>query len=72
MALAGDDVAGTAVLITQRLADLARPGQILVSRTVKDLVAGSGHEFTDQGSQRLDEPAERWHLYTVDEPRGGR
>jgi DNA-binding SARP family transcriptional activator/pimeloyl-ACP methyl ester carboxylesterase len=72
VALAGDDVAGTAVLITQRLADLARPGQILVSRTVKDLVAGSGHEFTDQGSQRLDEPAERWHLYTVDEPRGGR
>jgi class 3 adenylate cyclase len=72
VAMAGEEVAGTAVLITQRLADLARPGQILVSRTVRDLVAGSGHEFTDQGSQRLDEPAERWHLYAVDDPRGGR
>ena len=41
----GDDIAGLAVHIGARVASLAGPGEVLVPRTVKDLVAGSGIEF---------------------------
>jgi pimeloyl-ACP methyl ester carboxylesterase len=69
--LAGEDVAGTAVRIAWHVAALAEPGQVLVSRTVKDLLVGSGYQFTDQGSHRLEAATEDWHLYAVAAPTAG-
>lgn len=51
--IVGDDVAGLGVHIGARVAALAGPGEVLVSRTVKDLVAGSGLEFVSRGVHRL-------------------
>ena len=51
--LVGDKVAGIAVHIGARVASLAGPGEVLVSQTVKDLVAGSGIEFEDRGAHEL-------------------
>jgi class 3 adenylate cyclase len=48
--LAGDHVRGIAVHIAARLVALAAPGEVLVSSTVKDLVAGSGLEFQERGA----------------------
>jgi len=45
----GDDIAGIAVHIGQRVSQAAEPGEVLVSRTVVDVVAGSGIEFDDRG-----------------------
>ena len=47
--LRGDDIGGIAVHIASRVAGLAGPGEVLVSRTVKDLTAGSGLTFEDRG-----------------------
>jgi pimeloyl-ACP methyl ester carboxylesterase len=55
----GDKIAGIAVHIGARVAALAGPGEVLVSSTVRDLVAGSGIEFEDRGLHELkglDEP----------------
>ena len=55
----GDKLAGIAVHIGSRVAAVARPGEVLVSSTVRDLVAGSGIEFVDRGLHELkglDEP----------------
>lgn len=49
----GDEIGGVAVHIGARLAALARAGEVLVSRTVKDLMAGSGIQFTDHGTHAL-------------------
>jgi class 3 adenylate cyclase len=49
----GDDIGGIAVHIGARVAALAGAGEVLVSSTVKDLVAGSGLRFGDRGSQSL-------------------
>lgn len=49
----GDDIAGLGVHIGARIAALAGPGEVLVSGTVRDLVAGSGLTFEDRGSQML-------------------
>ena len=51
--------------ITERVAALARPPEILVSRTVKDLVTGSGISFAERGSHDVDGPSERWPLFAV-------
>lgn len=51
--LRGDDVTGIAVNIGARVADLASASEVLVSRTVVDLVAGSGIEFEDRGDHEL-------------------
>jgi class 3 adenylate cyclase len=56
---------GIAVHIGARIAALARPGEVLVSRTVKDLVAGSGIEFDDRGDQKLKGIPGEWRLYAV-------
>ena len=48
----GADVGGIAVHIGASVGALARPSEVLVSSTVKDLVAGSGLAFTDRGSTR--------------------
>lgn len=61
----GDDVAGLAVHIGARVAALARPSEVLVSRTVKDLVAGSGIEFADRGVQALNGVPDEWQLYAA-------
>jgi len=58
-------LAGIAVHIGARIAALAQPGEVLVSRTVKDLVAGSGIEFDDRGDQELKGVPGEWRLYAV-------
>ena len=63
--LDGDDIAGIAVVIGARVAALAAPSEVLVSRTVKDLVAGSGLAFEDRGAYPLKGVPDEWHLYAV-------
>jgi class 3 adenylate cyclase len=62
--LAGDKVAGIAVHTGARVAALAKPSEVLVSSTVKDLVAGSGIEFEDRGEHEL-KGVGAWRLYSV-------
>jgi class 3 adenylate cyclase/pimeloyl-ACP methyl ester carboxylesterase len=59
----GGDVAGLAVAIGARVAALAQPSEVLVSQTVKDLVAGSGLVFEDAGVHELKGVPDRWQLY---------
>ena len=61
--LDGDDIAGIAVAIGARVGALAGPSEVLVSSTVKDLVAGSGLVFVDAGEHDLKGVPGRWHLY---------
>jgi class 3 adenylate cyclase len=63
--LDGDDVAGLGVAIGARVGAKAGPSQVLVSQTVKDLVAGSGLTFEDAGEHELKGVPDRWHLYQV-------
>jgi class 3 adenylate cyclase/pimeloyl-ACP methyl ester carboxylesterase len=60
-----DKVAGIAVSIGARVAGLASPGEVLVSSTVKDLVAGSGIEFKDRGEHELKGVPGAWRLFAV-------
>ena len=60
--LRGDDLAGIAVHIGARVAALARPGEVLVTSTVRDLVAGSGIEFADRGRHALKGIPGEWQL----------
>jgi class 3 adenylate cyclase len=62
----GEDVGGIAVHIGARVASLAGAGEVLVSRTVKDLVAGSGLRFADRGSQMLKGVPGDWQIYAVE------
>ncbi len=61
----GDDVVGLGVAIGARVGAKAGPSEVLVSRTVKDLVAGSGLIFEDAGEHELKGVPDRWHLYRV-------
>jgi class 3 adenylate cyclase len=61
----GDEVAGLALHIGARVAALATAGEVLVSRTVKDLVVGSGLSFVDRGTHELKGVPEAWQLYAV-------
>jgi class 3 adenylate cyclase len=61
----GDDIGGVAVHIGQRVSALARPSEIVVSSTVKDLVAGSGIEFADRGEHELKGVPGMWRLFAV-------
>jgi hypothetical protein len=70
--LVGEDIAGASVQIADRVAALARPAEILVSRTVKDLVAGSGITFTERGSHVLNGPRGEWPLFAVTSFAAGR
>jgi len=63
--LLGADVGGIAVHIGARVAALAGPSEVLVSSTVKDLVAGSGLVFLDRGKHDLKGVPGPWHLYAV-------
>ena len=60
-----DKVGGIAVNIGARVAGQARPSDVLVSQTVKDLVTGSGLAFEDAGEHELKGVPDRWHLYRV-------
>ena len=62
----GEDIGGIAVHIGARVATMAAPGEVLVSSTVKDLVAGSGLRFEDRGSRTLKGVPEEWHLFAVE------
>jgi class 3 adenylate cyclase len=64
----GDTLAGIAVNLAASIATIAKPGQILVTRTVKDLVVGSGIEFRNHGHHRLPGLAEPWQLLEVLHP----
>jgi class 3 adenylate cyclase len=61
----GTDVAGLAVHLGQRISALAGPGEVLVSRTVKDLVVGAGIEFEDRGDHELKGVPGPWQLFAV-------
>ena len=61
-----DKIAGIAVSIGSRISSLAAPGEVLVSSTVKDLVAGSGLQFQDRGEHRLKGVPEAWRLFAVE------
>ena len=63
--LRGDDIAGLGVNIASRIEGLARPGEVLVSRTVTDLVAGSGLDFDDRGEHDLKGVPGRWRLFAA-------
>jgi class 3 adenylate cyclase len=58
-------IAGIAVSIGARISSLAAPDEVLVSSTVKDLVAGSGLQFDDRGTHQLKGIPEAWHLFAV-------
>lgn len=62
---AGGKLAGLAVHIGARVAATAQPGQVMVSNTVKDLVAGSGQRFADQGVHALKGVPGEWRLFAV-------
>jgi class 3 adenylate cyclase len=61
----GDDLGGIAVHIAARVGALAEPSEVLVSRTVKDLVAGSGIEFADRGVHQLKGVPDSWDLHAA-------
>jgi pimeloyl-ACP methyl ester carboxylesterase len=60
--LQGDDIAGIAVHIGARVAALAGPGDVLVTSTVRDLVAGSGIEFAERGTHELKGVPGEWTI----------
>ena len=62
----GDKLSGIAVHIGARVAALSGPGEVLVSRTVKDLVAGSGLKLRERGTHELKGIPGAWQLYSVE------
>jgi len=64
--LMGEKVGGLAVHIGARVTALAGPGEVFVSSTVRDLVAGSGITFSDRGAQVLKGVPGDWHLYAAE------
>ena len=63
--LIDNKIGGITVSIGARVASKARASEILISQTVKDLVAGSGLGFEDAGEHELKGVPDRWHLYRV-------
>ena len=63
--LVGEKLAGIAVVAGARISALAAPGEVLVSRTVKDLVAGSGIAFEERGDHELKGVPGTWSLYAA-------
>ncbi len=64
--LRGEDIAGIAVHICQRVSAQAGPSEVVVSSTVKDLVAGSGIVFADRGTHALKGVPDEWRLFAVE------
>ena len=67
----GDDVGGIAVNIGSRVAAEGEAGDVVVSSTVRDLVAGSGIGFADRGEHALKGVPDRWRLFAVADPAPG-
>jgi class 3 adenylate cyclase len=63
--LRGEDVGGIAIHLAARVMSVAGSGEVVVSRTVKDLTAGSGLTFTDLGIHELKRIPEPWQLFTL-------
>ncbi len=63
--LIGDDVGGVAVHLAARVGALAGSGEVLTTSTVRDLVAGSGLEFSDRGVQQLKGIDDPWRLFAA-------
>lgn len=63
--LHGDEISGLTVHIGARVVALAGGSEVLVSRTVKDLVVGSGIEFSDRGTHELKGVPDTWQLYAL-------
>jgi class 3 adenylate cyclase len=63
--LMGDGIGGLAVHIAARVLGMAEAGEVVVSSTVKDLVAGSGLRFAERGEHELKGVPGRWRLYRV-------
>jgi class 3 adenylate cyclase len=63
--LRGDDIGGISAHLGARVAALAGPHEVLVSRTVRDLVAGSGLFFADRGEHQLKGVPDRWQIYAA-------
>jgi class 3 adenylate cyclase len=59
----GDDIAGLSVTIAKRVCDLAGPGQVLISETVRGQIVGGGIEFVDRGEHQLKGVPGIWRLY---------
>src|SRR5207244_2293931 len=73
--LENDDLYGTTVIVASRIVGLARGGQTLVSNVLKELVAGKGFTFSDQGNAMLrgfDEEIRLWELHADEAPRNAR
>jgi class 3 adenylate cyclase len=64
--LRGKDITGLGVVIARRICDLAGDGELLTSRTVKELVTGSGITFADRGPHALKGVPDDWQLYAVE------
>ena len=65
--LMGDNIGGVAVHIGARVSAAARANEVLVSSTVKDLVAGSGLRFSDRGAHVLKGVPDEWRLFAVEQ-----
>jgi class 3 adenylate cyclase len=64
----GADLSGIAIHIGARVAGLAAPGEVLVTSTVRDLVAGSGLRFEQRGTHQLNGVPDDWNVFAVDRP----
>ena len=62
---AGQRIGGIAVHIASRVMSAARPGEVLVSGTLRELVAGSGLDFSDRGLHVLKGVPGEWHLWAL-------
>jgi class 3 adenylate cyclase len=62
----GEKIGGLAVHIGARVAGHAQPGEVLVSGTVRDLVAGSGIRFAERGTRALKGIPGEWAVYSVE------
>jgi class 3 adenylate cyclase/pimeloyl-ACP methyl ester carboxylesterase len=65
--LRGENVGGIAVHLAARIMSLAQGGEVVVSRTVKDLTAGSTVEFADRGTHELKGIPDEWQLFTLEQ-----
>ena len=63
--LRGDDVSGLAVHVASRVCDVAAPGEVLVTRTVKDLTAGSRVRLVERGTHRLKGVPDEWVVFAA-------
>ncbi|MGC1853098.1 MAG: adenylate/guanylate cyclase domain-containing protein [Solirubrobacterales bacterium] len=66
--LIGEDVGGMAVNIGARIGALAEPEEVLVSSTVRELVVGSGLDFSERGTHTLKGAPDQWRLFAVNQP----